>query len=101
MRQHFAILNKGAKNVEILKQGQYAPVPVEKQIAIIFCGTQGLLRDVPVTKVKEFETEYIEYLDLKHRDVLDKLSQGILDNDITDVLEKTAAELTAKYKSQA
>jgi len=96
-----AILNKGAKNVEILKQGQYAPVPVEKQIAIIFCGTQGLLRDVPVTKVKEFETEYIEYLDLKHRDVLDKLSQGILDNDITDVLEKTAAELTAKYKSQA
>jgi len=76
-------------------------VPVEKQIAIIFCGTQGLLRDVPVAKVKEFETAYIEYLDLKHRDVLDKLSQGILDNDITDVLEKTAVELTARYRSQA
>jgi F-type H+-transporting ATPase subunit alpha len=93
-----AILNKGAKNVEILKQGQYAPVPVEKQIAIIYCGTMGLLKDVPVNKVKEFENEYLEYLDLKHRDVLDKLSEGILNNDITDVLEKTADELVKKYK---
>ncbi len=62
-----AILNKGAKNVEILKQGQYSPVPVEKQIAIIYCGTMGLLKDVPVNKVKEFENEFIEYLELKHR----------------------------------
>jgi F-type H+/Na+-transporting ATPase subunit alpha len=93
-----AILNKGAKNVEILKQGQYAPVPVDKQIAIIYCGTMGLLKDVPVNKVKEFENEYLEYLDLKHRDVLDKLSEGILNNDITDVLEKTADELVKKYK---
>jgi F-type H+-transporting ATPase subunit alpha len=93
-----AVLNKGAKNVQILKQGQYAPVPVEKQIAIIYCGTMGLLRDVPVDKVKVFETEYIEYLDLKHRDILDNLRDGILNNDITKVLEKVAAELTAKYK---
>jgi F-type H+/Na+-transporting ATPase subunit alpha len=93
-----AILNKGAKNVEILKQGQYAPVPVEKQIAIIYCGTAGLLKDVPVNKVKEFENEYLEYLDLKHRDVLDKLAEGILNNDITDLLEKTAAEMVTKYK---
>ncbi len=95
-----AILNKGAKNVEILKQGQYAPIPVEKQIAIIYCGTMGLLRDVPVDKVKSFENEYIEYLDLKHRDVLDNLRDGILNNDITKVLEKVAAELVAKYKPQ-
>jgi F-type H+/Na+-transporting ATPase subunit alpha len=93
-----AILNKGAKNVEILKQGQYAPVPIEKQIAIIYCGTMGLLKDVPVNKVKEFENEYLEYLDLKHRDLLDKLAEGILNNDITDVLEKTAHELVSKYK---
>jgi F-type H+-transporting ATPase subunit alpha len=93
-----AVLNKGAKNVQILKQGQYAPVPVEKQIAIIYCGTMGLLKDVPVDKVKAFETEYIEYLDLKHRDILDNLRDGILNNDITKVLEKVAAELTAKYK---
>jgi F-type H+-transporting ATPase subunit alpha len=93
-----AILNKGAKNVEILKQGQYAPVPVEKQIAIIYCGTMGLLKDVPVNKVKEFENEYLEYLDLKHRDLLDKLAEGILNNEIMDILEKTAHELVSKYK---
>ncbi len=94
-----AILNKGAKNVEILKQGQYAPVPVEKQIAIIYCGTMGLLRDVPVNKVKEFESEYLEYLELKHRDILDKLRDGILNNEITDVLEKVTQNLVSKYKS--
>ncbi len=93
-----AILNKGAKNVEVLKQGQYAPVPVEKQIAIIYCGTTGLLRDVPVNKVREFEGEFLEYLELKHRDILDLLAKGTLNNDITDVLEKTARELVKKYK---
>lgn len=93
-----AILDKGAKNVEILKQGQYAPVPVEKQIAIIYCGTTGLLRDVPVGKVKEFEGEFLEYLELKHRDLLDLLAKGTINNDITDVLEKTARELIKKYK---
>jgi F-type H+-transporting ATPase subunit alpha len=93
-----AILNKGARNVEILKQGQYAPMPVEKQIAIIYCGTMGLLKDIPISKVKEFESEYLEYLDLKHRDILDKLAEGILNNDITDILEKTAKDLTNKYK---
>ena len=62
-----SILDKGAKNVQILKQGQYAPVPVEKQVAIIYCGTMGLLKDVPVNKVKSFENEFIEFLELKHR----------------------------------
>ena len=95
-----AILNKGAKNVEILKQGQYAPVPVEKQVAIIYCGTLGLLKDVPVNKVKEFEAEYLEYLDLKHRNTLDTLRDGIINNDVTSVLEKVATELVAKYKTR-
>jgi len=93
-----AILNKGARNVEILKQPQYAPVPVEKQIAIIYCGTLGLLKDVPLNKIREFETEYLEYLDLKHRDILDLLSEGTLNNDITNILEKTALEFVKKYK---
>ncbi len=93
-----AILNKGARNVEILKQPQYAPVPVEKQIAIIYCGTLGLLKDVPLNKIREFETEYLEYLDLKHRDILDLLSEGTLNNDITNVLEKTALDFVKKYK---
>jgi F-type H+-transporting ATPase subunit alpha len=95
-----AILNKGARNVEILKQGQYSPVPVEKQIAIIYCGTMGLLKDVPVNRVREFEKEYIEFLELKHRDVLDNLRDGILNNDITKLLEKVAMELTANYTPQ-
>jgi F-type H+-transporting ATPase subunit alpha len=95
-----AILNKGARNVEILKQGQYSPVAVEKQIAIIYCGTMGLLKDVPVSRVREFEKEYIEFLELKHRDVLDNLRDGILNSDITKLLEKVARELTAKYAPQ-
>ena len=95
-----AVLNKGARNVEILKQGQYAPVPVEKQVAIIYCGTQGLLRDVPVNKIKSFERDFIEFLELKHRDVLDSLRDGILNNDITAVLEKVASEIVMKYKPQ-
>jgi F-type H+-transporting ATPase subunit alpha len=95
-----AILNKGAKNVQILKQGQYAPVPVEKQVAIIYCGTMGLLKDVPINKVKNFESEFLEYLDLKHRDILDNLRDGILNNDVTKVLEKVASELVLKYRVQ-
>jgi F-type H+-transporting ATPase subunit alpha len=94
-----AILNKGAKNVQILKQPQYAPMPVEKQVAIIYCGTMGLLKDVPVNKVKNFESEFLEFMELKHRDVLDSLRDGILNNDITGVLEKVATELAMKYKN--
>ena len=93
-----AVLDKGSKNVEILKQGQYAPMPVENQIAIIYCGTKGLLKDVPIDKIREFESEFLEYLDLKHRDLLDQLSEGILNNSITDILEKTALELLKRYK---
>ncbi len=95
-----AILNKGARNVEILKQAQYAPVPVEKQIAIIYCGTMGLLKDVPVDNVKAFENEYLEILDLQHRDILDKLKEGLLNDEITDLLEKVASEVMLKYIPQ-
>jgi F-type H+-transporting ATPase subunit alpha len=95
-----AILNKGAKNVEILKQGQYSPIPIEKQIAIIYCGTMGLLKDVPINKVKSFEIEFIELLELKHRDTLDSLRDGLLNDDITKVLEMVAADLVLKYRPQ-
>ncbi|HKK41762.1 MAG TPA: F0F1 ATP synthase subunit alpha [Bacteroidales bacterium] len=95
-----AILNKGAKNVEILKQGQYAPVPVEKQIAIIYCGTMGLLKDVPIDKVTNFESEYLEYLELRHRDVLDSLKEGVLSDEVKTTLEKVAAEIVLKYKPE-
>ena len=95
-----AILNKGAKNVEILKQKQYSPMPVEKQVAIIYCGTMGLLKEVPTNMVRSFEIDFLELLELKHRDILDKLRDGILNSDITGVLEDVAAELVIKYRPQ-
>lgn len=93
-----AVLDKGSKNVEILKQGQYSPMPVEKQVAIIYCGTKGLLRDVPVNKVKEFEADFLDYLDMKHKDVLKQLKDGQLSDDVTKTLEQAAIEIGAKYK---
>lgn len=93
-----AVLDKGRKNVEILKQDQYSPMTVEKQIAIIYCGTQGLLSDIPVDKVKEFETEFLEYLELKKKDTLTALAQGKLSDKITDVLVDAAKEVIEKYK---
>ncbi len=93
-----AILDKGAKNVELLKQKQYSPVPVEEQIAVIYCGTKGLLRDIPLKKVKEFEKEYIEYLRAQHKDVLATLKQGIIDDNITTILEQVAKTIIEKFK---
>jgi F-type H+-transporting ATPase subunit alpha len=91
------VLDKGARNVEILKQGQYSPVPVEKQVAIIYCGTKGLMRSVPVNKIKEFEAEFLNQLDVRHRPVLDALRAGKIDDSITSVLEQVAKEISAKY----
>ncbi|MFM2207429.1 MAG: hypothetical protein RL213_1404 [Bacteroidota bacterium] len=94
-----ATLDKGSRNVEILKQGQYSPVPVEKQVAIIYLGTRNLLRDVPVNRVKEFESEYLSMLDAQHKSTLDTLRKGVIDDSVTSVLEKVAKELTGKYKA--
>ena len=92
-----AVIDKGQRNVEILKQGQYSPLRVEEQAAIIFCGTNGLLMDVPTNKVKEFEVEFIDYLHQKHQDVLDALAAGKLNDDITGTLRNVAADLSKKY----
>ena len=95
-----ATLEKGARNVEILKQLQYSPLSVEKQIAIIYCGTKGLLREVPVKRIKEFETEYLALLEAQHRVTLDTLRKGVIDDSVTSVLEKVAAELIPKYSTK-
>ena len=74
-----AILDKGRKNVELLKQPQYSPMPVEKQIAIIFCGTNGLLSKVPENKVLEFEKQFLDMMEVKHKDVLEQLkADGVI-----------------------
>jgi F-type H+-transporting ATPase subunit alpha len=93
-----AVLDKGRKNVEILKQGQYSPIPVEKQIAIIYCGVKGLLSSVPVHKIKEFETEYLERMEMKHKDVLALLKAGKLTEEAETAMKDLVTELSAKYK---
>ncbi|GAB4310531.1 MAG: F0F1 ATP synthase subunit alpha [Bacteroidales bacterium] len=93
-----AVLEKGKRNVEILKQPQYSPMTVEKQIAIIFCGTKGLLMNVPVDRVRDFEEEYLAFLEMKHKDVLDTLRTGKLDDEILATLESAAKEVAAKYE---
>ena len=93
-----AVIEKGKRNVEILKQGQYSPLRVEEQAAIIYCGTNGLLMDVPVNKIKEFESDYIAFLHSKHQDILDSLAKGKLSDEITNTLKSVAKELSSKYK---
>ena len=92
-----AVIEKGKRNVEILKQGQYSPLRVEEQAAIIYCGTNGLLMNVPVEKIKQFEGEYIDFLHNKHQDVLDALADGKLTDKIKETLEGVAKELSSKY----
>ena len=93
-----SVIDKGTRNVEILKQAQYSPMSVEKQVAIIYLGTKGLLRDVPVKKVKEFEEEFLNFLEVKHKPVLEELRQGKLTDANIAILEAVSKDLTAKYK---
>ncbi|MBJ7879699.1 F0F1 ATP synthase subunit alpha [Gelidibacter salicanalis] len=92
------VINKGKRNVEILKQAQNDPFRVEDQVAIIYAGSKNLLRDVPVEKVKEFERDYLEFLKAKHSDVLASLKAGKLTDEVTDTLAAVAKELSAKYR---
>ncbi|WP_299527884.1 F0F1 ATP synthase subunit alpha [uncultured Lutibacter sp.] len=91
------VIEKGKRNVEILKQNQGDPFKVEDQIAIIYAGSKNLLRAVPVDKVKEFEKDYIEFLNVKHRDTLDILKAGKLTDEVIDTLTSVAKEISAKY----
>jgi F-type H+-transporting ATPase subunit alpha len=92
-----AILDKGAKNVEILKQGQYSPVSVEKQVAIIFCGTRGLLGNVPVDKIVEFEKEYLELIELKHKDILEAIKTEKIDKKVEEKMTAIAKEVAERF----
>ena len=92
------VISKGQRNVEILKQAQNDPYTVEDQIAIVYAGSKNLLRDVPVEKVKEFERDFLEMMNAKHRDSLDTLKAGKLTDEIISVITAVAADLSAKYK---
>ena len=84
---------------KILKQAQYSPLSVGKQVAIIYLGTKGLLRSVPVDQVKKFEEDFLMKMDADHKDVLDALSAGKYTPELTDVLEKVGAEVAKNYKA--
>ena len=93
-----SVIEKGKRNVEILKQAQNDPFAVEDQIAIIYAGSKDLLKNVPVDRVKEFEKDYLLYLKAKHAKVLETLKAGKLTDEVTDTLEKAANEVAAKFE---
>lgn len=93
-----AILEKGKRNVEILKQPQYSPITVEKQVAIIYLGTQGLMSSVPVNKVGEFEETFLLTMERQHSDVLELIRKGNLTDEVLSTLKKVGAEVAAQFK---
>jgi F-type H+-transporting ATPase subunit alpha len=92
-----AVLEKGRRNVEILKQPQYSPMEVSQQIAIIYCGTNNLLKNVPVSKVVDFETEFLHFMEEKHQDVLDELASGKLTDQSLETIKQAASDISNKY----
>ena len=93
-----SVLDKGRKNMEILKQNQYTPMKVEHQVAIIYCGVKELLRRVPVDKVKEFEAGFLELMEMEHRDVLDTIKQGNLDEQAEKAIMDVARIVSARFQ---
>lgn len=92
------VIDKGRKNERLLIQPQYHPMAVEDQVAIIFCGVNGLLENVPMDKVAEFEKQFLQLLNVRHRaDVLDVIKSGKLTDDVTDKLKKAAAEVAGQF----
>ena len=92
-------IDKGQKNTRLLIQPQYSPMPVEKQIAILYCGTNGLLKDVPLDKVHDFEKLFLESLATSHQhDVLDVLKNGTINDDVCLILKETAEKIAASFK---
>jgi len=93
------VLDKGSRNVEILKQAQFSPVTVEKQTAIIYLGTTNAMRSIPVNKIRAFEAEYLAYLEKNHRNVLDGLAAGKFDDEITSTLNAACTEVSKNYSA--
>jgi F-type H+-transporting ATPase subunit alpha len=94
-----ATLDKGARNVQILKQAQFSPMSVEKQVAIIYCGTKGLLQKIPINKIKDFETSYLQLLDIKYKDVLAELRKGNFNDELTKKLDEAAKDTAQRFES--
>ncbi|WP_455639183.1 F0F1 ATP synthase subunit alpha [Parabacteroides sp.] len=93
-------IDKGQKNTQLLIQPQYSPMPVEQQIAILYCGTKGLLKEVPLNHVHDFEQAYLQTLITNHqKDVLDVLKSGVINDEVSRILEETARQVSGAYKA--
>jgi len=90
-------IDKGQKNTRLLVQALHTPMSVEKQVAVLYCGTHGLLSNVPLTKVQEFQKEFLMVLELSHQtDVLDIIKKGIMNDEVSAIIEKVAAEVAKR-----
>ncbi|MFA8299889.1 MAG: F0F1 ATP synthase subunit alpha [Hyphomicrobiales bacterium] len=92
-----SVLEKGKRNVEILKQPQYKPVRVEQQIAIIYCGAKGLIANVPINKVKAFETEFLDVMESRHQEVMEALKEGKLTDEVVAAITETAKDVGSRF----
>ena len=96
-----SILDKGRRNVQMLIQPQSSPMKVEEEVAIIYCGVNNLMKNIPLNKVSEFEKNFIAQLNYEHQEVLNRIKQGQYDDDITDVLKKVAAQISDNMTKKA
>ncbi len=95
------VIDKGRKNERLLIQPQYQPWPVEEQVAVIYCGTKGLLESVPLDKIREFQEQFLRSLRASHQtDVLDVIKSGQLTDEVTDILTSVATETASQFKNQ-
>ena len=92
-------IDRGRKNNQLLIQPQYSPMPVGEQIAIIYCGTHGLMHDVPVESVRQCQDSFLDKLRTAHPEVIETLASGKIDDAVTSVIEKTMADIAGQYKS--
>ena len=91
-------LDRGRKNNQLLIQPQYSPMPVGEQIAILYCGTRGLMADVPVTEVRRCQDLFLEKMRSSQQDVLERLGSGVIDDDTSKVIEATMADIAGQFK---
>ena len=93
-------LDRGRKNNQLLIQPQYSPMPVGEQIAILYCGINGLMRDVPVEKVRECQDSFLDKLRTAHKeDVIDVLTSGVINDDVTNIIKEVMADIAGQYKN--
>ena len=94
-------IDRGRKNNQLLIQPQYSPMPVGEQVAILYCGTHSLMRDIPISKVRAFQDTFLDAMRADHQaDVLDVLASGKISDDITAIIEKVAAQVAGQYKEK-